>query len=123
MKKGDRIEVVRTQGRRYFLAGDLATLTHQDADGDWWADFDVRHFHDLDNNFCLQEGITEYKLVGEDSSVSEDTPAVDSGFANGLLELWPTLKATTRADLLNGLDSAEPEVSCHIRAKLLGVFE
>jgi hypothetical protein len=62
MKAGDRIVVTETT-ESCLSVGDKATLTHQDGEGDWWADFDERCFFDGDNNMCLEVDFTDFELI------------------------------------------------------------
>jgi hypothetical protein len=73
IKAGDRIEIVSSEGlsivtgKLFFESGDKATLKRQDADGDWWAEFDDRDWgfvgDPTDREFCLQKGITKFKVI------------------------------------------------------------
>ena len=70
MNVGNKIIITAVpQDYGYFSAGDTATLTHIDNDGDWYADFDTRHWGECikgredDHSFCLQESVgTKFEL-------------------------------------------------------------
>lgn len=62
---GDRVIVTSSLEPHYVQIGDTATLTHQDSDGDWWADFDTRAWDENDKNFCLQRCQFELEPITE----------------------------------------------------------
>ena len=57
-KKGDRIIITGIQRKEYpfFAVGDVATLTNQDSDGDWWGDFTENEHYSGDGQWCLGSG-------------------------------------------------------------------
>lgn len=74
MNIGSKIKITAVpQDYEYFSVEDTATLTHIDNDGDWYADFDTRHWgehikgEEDDHSFCLQKsvGIKFELCIGE----------------------------------------------------------
>ena len=66
-KIGDVVEVISTNTQPFFKEGDIATLTHQDKDGDWWGDFE-HYGPSEDRNWCLQNDITVFKHISCDDA-------------------------------------------------------